>query len=100
MSAPFSLIPFSAVAKLRKDSRDDGKLSPAVPLLDEFIFCAGSPTEPAGSPYEPTLEEIQARAYEVYIQRGRIDGFDLEDWLQAEKELKENGNKKRGMRDS
>ena len=58
------------------------------------------PTEPAGSPYEPTLEEIQARAYEVYIQRGRIDGFDLEDWLQAEKELKENGNKKRGMRDS
>ncbi len=44
--------------------------------------------------YEPTFEEIRARAYEVYVQRGRIDGFDLEDWLQAEKELRENGNKR------
>jgi hypothetical protein len=40
-------------------------------------------------PYKPTLEEIQERAYEIYIQRGRIDGFDLADWRQAEKELNE-----------
>jgi hypothetical protein len=59
----------------------------------------GSPTDRASVPYEPTLEEIQARAYEAYIQRGRVDGFDLEDWLQAEKELKENGNKARGVKD-
>lgn len=37
--------------------------------------------------YEPTLEKIQKRAYEIYVQRGRIDGFDLADWFQAEKEL-------------
>jgi hypothetical protein len=37
---------------------------------------------------EPTLEQIQVRASEIYIQRGRTDGFDLNDWLQAEKELK------------
>ena len=46
------------------------------------------------TPYEPTCEEIRERAYEVYVGRGRIDGFDLEDWLQAEKELRENGNKR------
>ena len=46
------------------------------------------------TPYEPTFEEINARAYEAYLQRGRIDGFDLEDWLQAEKELRANGNKR------
>jgi len=40
------------------------------------------------SPYEPAIEEIRARAYEVYVQRGRVDGFDLEDWLRAEEELK------------
>ena len=45
------------------------------------------------APYEPTIEEIRAQAYEVYVQRGRIDGYDLEDWLQAEKQLRENGNK-------
>ena len=43
--------------------------------------------------YEPTLEQIRARAYDFYVQRGRMDGFDLEDWLRAEKELRENGNK-------
>ena len=58
-----------------------------------------SSTEPAGSPHEPSSEDIQARAYEVYIERGRIDGFDLEDWLQAEKELKENGNRNGGVSD-
>jgi hypothetical protein len=36
------------------------------------------------------LEEIRLRAYEIYVERGRIDGQDLEDWLQAEKELTAN----------
>ena len=37
--------------------------------------------------YEPSLEKIQERAYEIYVQRGRIDGYDLADWFQAEDEL-------------
>lgn len=36
---------------------------------------------------EPSWEEIRVRAYEKYIERGRTDGRDLEDWFQAEKEL-------------
>jgi hypothetical protein len=44
-------------------------------------------------PYEPAIEEIRTRAYEVYVERGRIDGFDLENWLQAEEELKQSRNK-------
>jgi len=30
---------------------------------------------------------IEQRAYELYEQRGRQDGYDLEDWLKAEHEL-------------
>jgi hypothetical protein len=30
---------------------------------------------------------IRCRAYELYERRGRADGCDLEDWLQAEAEL-------------
>ena len=30
---------------------------------------------------------IAQRAYELYEQRGRQDGHDLEDWLKAEREL-------------
>jgi hypothetical protein len=42
---------------------------------------------------EPTVlisreKQIQQRAYELYEQRGRADGHDLEDWLQAECEMK------------
>jgi hypothetical protein len=35
----------------------------------------------------PTREEIMARAYQLYLERGRQDGHDVDDWLQAEYEL-------------
>jgi hypothetical protein len=31
---------------------------------------------------------IPKRAYELYEQRGRTDGHELEDWLRAEGEIK------------
>jgi len=33
------------------------------------------------------LEQIAQRAYELYVWRGREDGHDLDDWLQAEAEI-------------
>jgi Protein of unknown function (DUF2934) len=36
----------------------------------------------------PIEQKIQQRAYELYEQRGRNDGHDLDDWLQAEREIK------------
>lgn len=35
----------------------------------------------------PTHQEIAARAYQIYLERGRVDGHDVDDWLQAEYEL-------------
>ena len=32
-------------------------------------------------------ERIRRRAYELYEERGREDGHDLADWLQAESEV-------------
>ncbi len=32
-------------------------------------------------------ERIRRRAYELYEQRGRLDGFALDDWLLAEREI-------------
>ena len=34
-----------------------------------------------------TNSEIARRAYDLYLARGREDGHDVEDWLQAEHEL-------------
>ncbi len=35
----------------------------------------------------PSREEIMARAYQLYLQRGCQHGHDVDDWLQAEYEL-------------
>jgi len=37
---------------------------------------------------EATDEEIRQRAYEIYLARGAAPGFELDDWLQAERELR------------
>jgi hypothetical protein len=35
----------------------------------------------------PTPAQIAARAYQIYLERGRVSGHDTDDWLQAEYEL-------------
>jgi len=35
----------------------------------------------------PAAEAIQLRAHEIYVERGGVQGFDTDDWLQAELEL-------------
>lgn len=37
----------------------------------------------------PTKKQIAVRAYEIYVLEGRPEGHDMEHWLQAEAELKE-----------
>ncbi len=43
-------------------------------------------TQPADSAQD-VQEEIRMRAFELYEQRGKLEGFDLQDWLQAEEEI-------------
>jgi len=35
----------------------------------------------------PIAEDIELRAYQNYLGRGATDGYDLEDWLQAERQV-------------
>ena len=39
---------------------------------------------------EAVAEQIRCRAHELYEERGRGDGRDLEDWLRAEDEIIKN----------
>jgi hypothetical protein len=34
------------------------------------------------------VAKIAARAYQLYEARGRADGLDVQDWLQAEREIR------------
>lgn len=38
---------------------------------------------------EPTPEEIALRAYEIFQSRGEAHGADVDDWLEAERDLRE-----------
>jgi hypothetical protein len=46
---------------------------------------AGQQTPIFGEP--PTASQIAERAHEIYLERGGAPGHELEDWLQAEREL-------------
>jgi len=46
-----------------------------------------SPTIDTGLRSPELEEQIRARAYEIYEQRGRGEGHNMDDWLQAEAEL-------------
>ncbi len=35
----------------------------------------------------PIEEQIRRRAHEIYVERGESPGSDVEDWLQAEREI-------------
>jgi hypothetical protein len=35
----------------------------------------------------PNHDDIRCRAYEIYLERGGAPGHEVEDWLQAEREI-------------
>jgi len=41
----------------------------------------------------PKREEIELRAFRIYVERGGTHGQDMEDWLRAERELIEEHGK-------
>jgi hypothetical protein len=55
-------------------SADDRSVAPVVPT-------------PVRQGRVATPEQVARRAYELYRTRGGTDGYDIEDWLQAEREL-------------
>jgi Protein of unknown function (DUF2934) len=44
-------------------------------------------TKKSAAKSKPTQEQIAARAYEIYLERGATPGDPMQDWLQAEREL-------------
>jgi hypothetical protein len=49
----------------------------------------------AGASYstKPSTERIAMRAYEKWQKRGCVHGYDMQDWVEAEKELMEEQNR-------
>jgi hypothetical protein len=61
------------------------KISSADPAQPEIAV-----EEREGLQHTTDEQEIRKRAYYIYLQRGGQPGYELEDWLQAERELSTN----------
>ena len=44
--------------------------------------------QPTGKPVQVPHEKIAMRAYEKWLQRGCTHGHDVQDWVEAEKEIR------------
>lgn len=54
----------------------------------DMLASAQTELPPSSASTQPNKEEIAARAYQLYESNGRVDGRALDDWLQAERDLK------------
>jgi hypothetical protein len=60
---------------------------PPVPIDTAKPLASAKSVNAVGNSIQDPLEAIRRRAYELYEQRGRQDGFHEQDWLQAESEI-------------
>ncbi len=69
--------------------------SHSIPQQSEAIMKPVKRSEPTLTIPDPAQleEQIRCRAYELYEERGREDGHEVEDWLQAEGEILGTQNK-------
>lgn len=58
----------------------------ARPQAERRVDVARDPT--AKSMSQPSFHEVSRRAFEIWERNGRTPGQDLENWLQAEAELR------------
>jgi Protein of unknown function (DUF2934) len=56
-----------------------------------------TPRKPRSAKSRPTPDQIQLRAYEIYLERCGAPGNELQDWVQAERELIQKPRKSTGV---
>ena len=61
------------------------QVAPAAPLAQKPV---GAGRAAPAAAYVPTLDEIALRAYQIYQRRGGMHGHDVDDWVEAERQLR------------
>lgn len=74
--------------KRATSSVGNGRVKTTAAPVTKIAQAAAS--KPAAS---PSPDEIARRAHEIYVARGQTGGREMEDWLQAERELTRAGSR-------
>jgi hypothetical protein len=70
------------------EPRDERPTDPVVRSASPSASPSASLSIDAQDESGPTPDQIAQRAYELYQARGGQDGYDVEDWLAAERDLR------------
>lgn len=76
-------------AQKRKRNVNGNPVVPDQPKGDPVVSGQGGremPVDPGHPVHAPHDERIRRKAYELYERRGKRHGYDVEDWLQAERQ--------------
>ena len=77
------------MSTLHRRRKDQEPLNQIGTLATVPIATGDSPSAVERLAIEPTHADIARRAYQLFQERGGADGCDWEDWLQAERELRQ-----------
>jgi hypothetical protein len=71
---------------------------PVIPEGNQAMHAAAHGDRPGVNDASGATDDaIAARAYELYLARGGTHGADMDDWLQAEHELRADGGRADGL---
>jgi hypothetical protein len=81
--------PRSKATQARASDTNEIRHAPPPPADDSTRADSMSSEPPAVSPSRQLADdEIRARAYQRYLERGGSDGQDFDDWIEAEQDLR------------
>jgi len=81
--------PTRSVSKRQRTTENALADAQAASALEQAPDMGGPMMASASMASEPPEEEIRMRAYRRYLERGGSDGQEVDDWLAAERELKQ-----------
>lgn len=58
------------------------------PIVVDVVEGRGLVHEGDAADHSPSYDDIATRAYDLYLRRGATNGCDMDDWLEAERQLR------------
>lgn len=78
-------------SKVSSQASDRSPATQTMVTTSEEVLANASAGAGAALAAQPTYDEIAQAAYQRYLTRGGTDGHDMDDWIEAERELRERG---------
>jgi hypothetical protein len=78
-------------SKVSSEASDRSPATQTMVTTSEEVLANASAGAGAALAAQPTYDEIAQAAYQRYLTRGATDGHDMDDWIEAERELRERG---------